>query len=457
MLCDLVPAFTSGTLRPLPRRSFALGDAVGAFRFMAQAHHIGKIVLTMGVVRPDASYLVTGGLGALGLQVARRLVDLGARHVALVGRTDPSADALDAVDQLRRIGAEILILRSDVSVAADVGRLVDDLSSRMPPLRGVVHLAGVLDDGVLSEQTWPRFAKVMAPKVDGAWHLHRSTAGLPLDFFVLFSSLASILGGTGQGNYAAANAFLDALAHHRRARQLPAVSVNWGPWAGAGMAGNVTERDGRRRRDQGFEALAVGDGLDVFARLLTGTAPAQVAASPVDWSKVLQQFAAGTAPPLLSEIAAAVPRGQAPPPAPRLRSLLSELEGVAPSKREGAVRERIHREAAKVLGLEAGARVDATQPLRELGLDSLMAVELRNTLSAALERTLPATLLFKYPTIEAIAGFVLSELYEPAAAEPAEAAADVDDAAILALSDDQTRELLAMELQSLGSSLDNRD
>ena len=337
-------------------------------------------------------------------------------------------------------------------------RVLAEISAALPPLRGIVHAAGVLDDGVLAQQTLARFDKVCAPKVRGAWHLHRLTAACTLDFFVMFSSLASVLGGPGQGNYGAANAFLDALAHQRRARGLPALSINWGPWAGGGMAATISDRDRRRQDDQGFAPLPAGEGLATLTALLSD-APPQVAAMRVDWPAVLKQFRDGT-PALLSEVTAGVRQPQAAAVKTKAHSLVRELEAVAPGRRLTVVRERIGREALNVLGLGAGSQIDPDQPLRELGLDSLMAVELRNALGAALERTLPATLLFKYPSVAALADFMMAQPgIAPAAGPERERAEERDDeaASILELSDEETRELLALELESLGSAHETGD
>jgi myxalamid-type polyketide synthase MxaB len=231
--------FEEGRLRPLPQRVFPVRNAVEAYCFLQTARHVGKVVLSFApeesAVRADGSYLITGGLGALGIRVARCLVDQGARHLVLAGRSGPSAEAWEAMEEMRAAGASVREVRADVASPADTARLIEACQAEAP-LRGVVHAAGVLDDGVVDRQTAERFSRVLAPKVYGAWNLHHQTRELPLDFFVLFSSMASVLGSPGQSSYAVANAFLDALAHHRRARGLPGLSINWGPWSEAGMA-----------------------------------------------------------------------------------------------------------------------------------------------------------------------------------------------------------------------------
>jgi len=457
MLRELMDAFESRQLVPLPIRRFALTEAVDAFRFMAQAKHIGKIVVNVDggaparpSVRADATYLITGGLGALGLEVARHLVSRGARHLVLAGRSAPSADAARTLGELEAAGATVVAARADVSREAEVAAMLGDIAARMPALAGVIHAAGVLDDGVLAEQTWARFETVLAPKLAGAWNLHRLTEQLPLDFFVMFSSMVSLFGGPGQGSYAAANAFLDALAHHRRGRSLPALSVNWGAWAGIGMAASADDRDHRRWRDQGMGSIAPDEGVALLDQLLQAPpADAQVAILPIDWTTLLRRYAPGQEPRLFAEIAASLSQvRRAAPPAARRRSLAEELTTIAPGRQRAFVDARLRDEAVKVLGLAPDTPLDASQPLRELGLDSLMAVELRNAIAEALGRTLPSTLLFKYPTLEALSEFAATQLV--AAATSVAAPAGVSDAAeVAALTDDEARDLLSSELQSL--------
>jgi NAD(P)-dependent dehydrogenase (short-subunit alcohol dehydrogenase family) len=457
MARSLTARFESGELTPLPLKTFPLAQAVDAFRFMAQARHIGKIVIVVDesgsrpAVRAEAAYLVTGGHGALGQAVARRLVALGARHLVLAGRTAPSAEAAATIRELEDAGARVVVAQVDVSREAEVSRLLDSIT---PPLAGIVHAAGALDDGVLAEQTWARFETVLRPKIAGAWHLHRHTAHRPLDFFVMFSSMVSLFGAPGQGNYAAGNAFLDALAHLRRSQGLPALSINWGAWADMGMVAAVAGEDQRRWRQQGFGLIPVENGLAIFERLLTAGIP-QAAVLPIDWTTLLQRYAPGAEPALFAEIAAGMKQaGRGAAKAAPRRKLLEELESAPVARRRALAQSRVREEALRVLGLAADATLDVRQPLRELGLDSLMAVELRNTLAESLGRALPATLLFKYPTLEELSGFVLSHLPEPAQADPAPAAApDESDARELeALSDEEARALLSSEVESIAAA-----
>jgi myxalamid-type polyketide synthase MxaB len=454
-LSAIADAIASGALPALPRRAFPAADAVGAFRYMAQARHVGKIVLTFPAphetgavaIGSDATYLITGGLGALGLSVAKGLVDAGARHLVLTSRQPPSKAAAETIRQLQDEGAAVTVVAADVADAVGVRDLLARIDDGLPPLRGIVHAAGVVDDGLLVQQTAQRLHGVFAPKAAGAWHLHQQTGRHRLDFFVMFSSMVSLFGGPGQGTYAAANGFLDGLAAHRRARGLSAVSVQWGPWAGAGMAARVSERDRQRWVAQGVGAIAPSDGAALVTDLIRRGSGASIAVLPIDWARWFRQFAAGRVPPLVTELAAEFARPAAPRTAARL--LTQELEGVAPNRRRAVVWAFLHAESLKVLGLGSGVTLDPRQPLSELGLDSLMAVELRNTIAAALARSLPATLLFKYPTLDALGEFVMSQVDAAAEATAGSKAADDQADVVAALSDEEAKALLAEELESL--------
>jgi hypothetical protein len=274
-------------------------------------------------------------------------------------------------------------------------------------LKGVIHCAAVLEDGVLANQDWTRFARVMAPKADGAWLLHALTRDKELDFFVMFSSIASVFGSRGQGNYTAANSFLDALAHYRRVQGFPALSVNWGAWMKVGLAarGHVDER----LTGMGVGAFSPEEGLRVLSLLLRNGAT-QVAVIPVDWSKFLRQFDKGAEPPLLRNLASSLRTDHGQLPIRKTDHLLEQLEAAAPARRRSLLYSYVEKQAAKVLGLPPGHLVEADRPLHEMGLDSLMAVELRNSLSASLERHLPATVLFDYPTLNLLTAYLGREV-----------------------------------------------
>jgi len=241
-------------------------------------------------IDPGGTHLVTGGLGALGLAVARWLVDRGARSIVLVGRGGPSAGATATVEALRARGARVEVMRGDAGRAEDIAAILGAIRERLPALCGIVHAAGVIDDGALLDLDARRLRSVMAPKLRGAWNLHIQTAGLSLDYFVLFSSAASVLGSPGQGNYIAANAFLDALAHHRRAHGLPALTINWGPWAEIGLAADTAAGGPAELTKAHLLTLIPPErGLGIFGRLLEAE-PTQVAVLPYDLRNLMQFY-----------------------------------------------------------------------------------------------------------------------------------------------------------------------
>ena len=397
----------AGQLRPLPYQTYPIEQVVEAFRTMQAAKHIGKIVVTLPdsvataqavSIRADASYLITGGLGALGLQVAQWLVDQGARHLILTSRHAPSAAAQAVLAQLEQAGATVAVKGGDVSHKGEVAAILAEIDTSNLPLRGVIHAAGIVDDCVLQQLTWERFTAVLAPKVQGAWNLHQCTVGHPLDFFVCFSSIASLLGSPGQGNYVAANAFLDALAQHRRALGLPGLSINWGPWAGSGMAAQLDPQHRERLERTGLRAIQPTRGLQVFGEML-GRADAQVAVAVMDWEQFLAQLPTGP-PPLLKALTVTA-RLQ-----PATADFLQELATVPPKERTARLIEYVGAQIAHVVGLSSPAQLGARQSLFDLGVDSLMAVEVRNRLQAGLGQPIPSTVLFDYPTLEALAEYL---------------------------------------------------
>jgi acyl transferase domain-containing protein/NAD(P)-dependent dehydrogenase (short-subunit alcohol dehydrogenase family) len=416
MFKDLLAAFAKGELRLLPLTTFSNERVVDAFRFMAQAKHIGKIVVAEpapdGVdrtpstklrLRDNATYLITGGLGGLGLETARWMAREGAYNIVLVGRNAPDPEAKAVLNELTRGGARIALQKCDVSDEAELSALLNRISISMPPLRGVIHAAGVLDDGVIEEQTWSRFAVVMAPKVRGAWNLHRLTVSSNLDFFVLFSAAATLIGSPGQGNYAAANAFMDGLAHHRKAKGLPALSIDWGAWAGAGMAARLAKKDAQRWTDRGLRPIQLVEGMAKLGEMLGGS-HAQLVAAPIDWSRIFASPISGRPPSLFSELIKLPPRAISAGGKARLdeNNVLRRLCAEPAARRLAMLKAHVESAASRALGATGGRSLDPRRPLHELGLDSLMSVELRNELATSLGCSLSATLLFDYPTVESL-------------------------------------------------------
>lgn len=418
---DVTSAVGKKTIKPLRYQTFPFEDAAAAFRFMAQAKHIGKIVLTQGDngghsgIKADATYLITGGLNGLGLLAAKHLVDRGARHLVLMGRHEVSESAEQVIASMREDGAQVEVAYGDVSKTADVKRVLDLIGKDMSPLRGIIHSAGLLDDGILLQQNWQRFSKVMAPKVDGAWNLHSLTLDKPLDFMVFFSSTAAIFGSAGQANHSAANIFMDMLAHHRRRQGLPALSINWGVWSDVGIAAELNIA--KRTRQKGIGTISTGQGLRVLDNLMDQDIP-QVVVTPVRWREFLDSFEQGRNPAWLSRMAEETRQSSRSRPAAAhaeksSTSILQRLEDAPANQKRDLLLAFVNEQVTRVLGLESTNRVDPRQPLQELGLDSLTAVELRNLLSKSLqpERSLPATLVFDHPTISALTDYLAQGIF----------------------------------------------
>ncbi len=398
MFARIVGQLEAGALRPLPHESYPIEEARAAFRTMAQGRHVGKLIVTLasaGPIHAHASYLVTGGLGGLGLGIARWLVERGAGRIVLVGRRPPSEAARALLDELAQ-RAVVTVVQADIANHDDVRDMLASIRREGPPLRGIVHAAGVLDDAMLARQTWESFERVMAPKVLGAFHLHQLTAGDRLDWFVMCSSMSALLGSAGQANYAAANSFLDGLAQHRRGIGLPTLSVNWGAFRDVGMAADPARLAALAAR--GVESLSVEEGIAGLELMLAGTSP-QLGFMPVNWQKLANGRVLGSG--LLADLVTA----------PRAKAETSETPRVAIENVEELLRDEI----CRVLDLDPATHIDLAQPIAVLGLDSLVAVELRNRLAKRFAKHLPATLLFDYPTIEALAGYLRANVLGPPA------------------------------------------
>jgi acyl transferase domain-containing protein/acyl carrier protein len=426
MLCDLVSQLQTRRLHPLPLTSFPSHEAIAAFRTMQQAKHIGKIVLTLPPqpvdLRSDATYLITGGLGDLGLQVAQSLAASGVKHLLLLGRRTPSPTAEATIEQLQAAGVTVTVARADVANVEELRQVLQPYvqpapTSSVPPLKGVIHAAGLIDDGVLQQQTWQQFDRVLAPKIQGAWTLHCLTQQLPLDFFVLFSSAASLLGSAGQANYAAANAFLESLAQARRSSGLPGLSINWGAWSQVGLAARSPIAP--RTALPGLGAIAPSQGLEILQSLVR-TSPlvaAQVAVLPLDRS--VKSFPTDV-PPALTAFLSTVLVASVPP----VESLRHSLETASGGDRRRLLAEHVRAQVAKILGIEPSLLTQPQQGLLELGMDSLTSVELRNRLQTSLGCTLPSTLLFDYPTLESLIDYLAATLGQAAERSPLQPTTD---------------------------------
>ncbi|MDT0310199.1 SDR family NAD(P)-dependent oxidoreductase [Streptomyces sp. DSM 44917] len=428
MLRELSALFAGGALTPLPVTCWDIRQARQALRHLSQARHTGKLALTLPAP-PElgGTVLITGGTGALGAHVARHLAsEHGARRLLLASRGGPDAPGAEQLArELEESGAHVTLARCDVADPGALAALLDSIPGEHP-LTAVIHAAGALDDGLVTGLTPDRLAAVLGPKAEAAGHLDRLTRAADLRAFVLFSSVAATLGGAGQGNYAAANAALDALAQRRRAEGLPATSIAWGPWAEGGMAGELAERDRLRLERSGLAALAPGEGLALFDAARTGPEAAPVAVRFASRAGA-QTPPSDQLPPLLRDLArAATPAGPPPPAAPGRpgpphsagsgeADLLRRLEGLPAADRDRVLLDLVRTHVAAVIGLAGAHEVEAGREFKALGFDSLTSVELRNRLAAATGRRLPATLIFDHPTPAALAARLREDLAPPRA------------------------------------------
>ena len=401
----------------LPVRAEEAGDGVAATaEFDEENVHFHS----------EATYLITGGLGAIGLTIAAWLAQRGARHLILIGRSPGSEMAHDCIEALRKAGTEVGVLQADVGRRDDLEAALTSIRESMPPLRGIMHAAGILDDGMLVNLDRQRLQAVMAPIVDGAWNLHSLTSDATLDFFVLFSSAASVFGSPGQAHYAAANAFLDALAWHRRKQGLPATSVNWGPWAGVGIASHADQR--RRLTQRGFRPMPPAYCLKVLSRLLQSRRT-QVVAALIDWDQLRGRLRQGTDILLLSSLQHGQPDSALADGDPPASSLRERLRAAPPRERQQLLESYLRDQTASRLSLDA-SHLDVGLPVTRLGVDSLIAMELRNQIQRDFDIRIPVAQLLDDQSVRTLAQALKDRLSQarPADEEPsADGVADESD------------------------------
>ncbi len=391
LLENVVAQFAEEKLKPLPYTAFALTEAIQAFEYLKRAKNIGKVVLNAPKqlsIDPHSAYLITGGLGGLGIKCAEWLVLQGAKFVVLASRNAPTDRALDVVKQLKKREAAVEIISMDIADPSAVTALMQKFGQAWPQLKGIIHAAGVLDDGTLLDQAWPRFEKVFAPKIAGSWNLHHTSLNKPLDFFILFSSVASVLGSPGQSNYAAANAFLDGLANYRHQQGLPALSISWGPWAEVGMAAQLTQR----HKASGFISFTPEEGWKALEFALKQHTE-HLLLVKIDWRTWFQKQQRkfnwlSVLNPLLHKHV-------------QDSTLQHKLQSAALSEKEIVLRQHLESLTRKILGFSSNQELSATQGFFDSGMDSLMSVEFKNQLQLDIggAYALPPTLIFDYPTL----------------------------------------------------------
>ncbi|MEU2059732.1 type I polyketide synthase [Streptomyces sp. NPDC013455] len=413
----------AGRVRPLPVTAYGFDRAAEALRAMSRGDHIGKFVLhephrvrrvvadplPEGRFRADGGYLITGGLGDLGLSLAEHLAGRGATALALLGRSEPGQDAAARIEALRAAGTTVCVQRADVSDAAALERALDRVRAELPPLRGVFHAAGLLDDGVVENLSAEQVERVLAPKADGARHLDRLTADDPLDLFVLFSSAAGLVGNVGQAAYAAANTYLDALAVARRHAGRPALSVQWGTFDAIGLAAR-SEARGARLADRGMAAFPAADAWRALEGFLRDgeTVVGHLSLDPRRW---VETYPAVAGLPSWSRL---LTSGRHTGPAGG--GFAERFAACPPEDRAALVEERVRELAGRVLRIAADS-MDRETPFKSLGLDSLMSLELRNRLEAEFGLRLSPTLLWTYSSLRPLAQVLTERLAEAAEGE----------------------------------------
>ncbi|EMB16809.1 type I polyketide synthase [Rhodopirellula europaea] len=412
---ELAERFEAGDLQPIACTEFDQTEMVETFRYMAQRKNIGKVITRMSthtttdaVPQQEASestVLITGGTGAIGLKLAKQLIDEGTTSIALLSRRQPTGEVAAKIDALTQDvdSVRVTVLQGDVGDLDSLKSALKQLPGDLPPIGHVYHAAGVLQDGLLMDMTEEQLHVPMGPKVQGGWNLHVATKDLPIESFVLFSSIAACLGSPGQANYAAANSFLDSLAEYRRDKGLPATSIAWGPWAESGMA--ATEDRSSQLESRGMRLLPANACLQTMQQLIDA-GDRYVAVMDVDWPAMTKSMRRSR--PFFAEFAdrsdvdgkASVDQVD--------HEFRSQLSGVSESERTDRLRQYFASELARLMGWEAD-QIDVKQKLSELGMDSLIAMELKNNLEQRLAITIPMSALVESPSINSLVDHVVSQ------------------------------------------------
>jgi len=414
MLDELAAMFGEDVLRPLPVTRFDVRRAPAALRYLSQARHVGKVVMTMPDAWTAGTVLITGATGMAGSAVARHVVTRhGARNLVLVSRRGLDAPgAAELVAELSAAGAHAEVVACDAADREALAKAIAEIPMQRP-LTGVIHAAGILDDAVVTSLTPERIDAVLRGKVDAAWNLHELTRDLDVSAFVMFSSIAGLAGASGQGNYAAGNSFLDGLAAHRRAHGLPAISLGWGLWDQASaMTGGLGAADRARFGRDGIVAMSSDQALELMDTALIVDEPFMLPAH-IDLAALRVKFDSGTLPPMFVDLINAPTRRQVDDSLAAAKSksaLLQRLEGLPEDEQQAILLDLVRSNIATVLGSASPEAIHPDRAFQELGFDSLTAVEMRNRLKAATGLPLSPTLIFDYPNSAALAGYMYREL-----------------------------------------------
>ncbi len=397
--------FTKGNLKPLPYTVFLSDKIIDAFRYMQQGKHQGKIIITPSPRHPvtpsphhfDGTYLITGGLGAIGLEVAQWLTTKGIKNIVLLGRSAVKPELQGKLQKIQG-DTQVNLIKADIADTNQLAQALSQIESTLPPLRGVIHCAGVTSDRTILKQDWSSFSQVLAPKVQGAWNLHLLTQKYDLESFILFSSASSLVGSPGQANYCAANAFLDALAHGRRSLGLPAIAINWGAWQNTGLAAGTEITESLEQK--GIGSIKPIEGIEILEQLLLHS-PAQIGVIPIDWNIWSKNNPVTSFyDHLLIAQAESIANLD-------FKQQLLSVEG---SQRKALLIEQISQQVGNILGKDI-KQIDLELGFSELGLDSLSSVELRNKLQSGYDLKLSSTIIFDYSNISSLADYLLKIMF----------------------------------------------
>jgi NADPH:quinone reductase-like Zn-dependent oxidoreductase/acyl carrier protein len=433
---EILGLVETGAIQPLPYTAFAANNAEEAFRFMAQAQHIGKVILTFEeteveaevplkhLIRRNATYLITGGLTGLGLECAQWLAREGAENLVLAGRRAPDAAALETIASMRAAGTHVRAAALDVSDEEQLEKVLSEIRREMPPVAGVIHSAGLVQDAIVDNLAWLDFETVMAPKVRGGWNLQHALRGDNLDFFVSFSSIASMMGSPGQANYSAANSFLDSLSQYRDRLRMPILNLNWGPWSEIGLAARPDR--GGRLAETGIPGILPEEGIASLRRLLQKQCDSAAVMS-VNWKCWAQYQPEIAVAPFFRNLQGEM---QAESGEGAEASFVAQIRTLDRDQALEALEKGLREEVKRVLRIPED-RLDRHTSLTRLGLDSLMAVELKNRIDGKIGIPIPVMILLKGPTLAEMSGIV----YEALNQEGANGGLPVNPAAVDTLSD----------------------
>ena len=463
LMSEVLEGFKSGIYQPLPKKVYGVGKVKEAFEFMSRAQHIGKIIISMEGENPqiekldhpkkqfdsEATYVLTGGYGGLGITFAQWMFENGAVNLRLLGRSGPKPFAKEIISKLEAQGANIIIDKVDVSKKEDLKVVIDSISNHQP-LKGIMHLAGILDDSSLLNLTKDQFERVLAPKVNGAWHLHELTKEMNLDFFVLFSSSAGLFGSPGQSAYVAANTFLDQLAAQRKANGLEALAINWGTVSDIGLAAEAGNR-ADRLAEEGVYTMSPAECIKVY-ELISDRKESTIGAFRFELSKWEKAYLTAAKNPFFEQL-----RSDTPMESVQSTSFVEELQLI---EVEEHIKEAIDAKLKELVGgvvRKAADKINSKTPFKSLGIDSLMSIQLKNRLEGVFEIPISVTSFWTYSNILDYTKFLIDELpLDAIGSKQTEIVEEeiieeevIEEISVSDIADDDISDLLAAELEGL--------